>query len=89
MEWESLLADAVKDGCIRELHLRKLPVLKTTSNWRVVEPVGWINHQMKHSMYKGGLVKLNGKLYFVKEKTIQAVEEFIKFTFSKNIRVID
>lgn len=89
MEWESILADAVKDGSIRELHLKKLPVLKTTNNWRKVEPVGWIDHQMKYTHYKGGLVKLNEKLYFVQERTVKAVEEFIKFRFPRKINVID
>ena len=58
MEWEKILADSVKDGVIKELHLRKLPVLKTVDNWKKVELVGWIEHQMKHSYYKGGLSNL-------------------------------
>lgn len=88
MEWQSLLSDAVKDGNIRELHLGKLPVLKTTNNWRLVKPIGWVDHQMKHSHYRGGLVKLNDKLYFVQEGTIKAIEEFISFSFPKRINVI-
>ena len=37
MEWEKILADSVRDGVIKELHLRKLPVLKTVDNWKKVE----------------------------------------------------
>ena len=29
MEWENILKDAVHDGTIRELYLKKIPVLKT------------------------------------------------------------
>jgi len=89
MEWEKILADSVQNGTIRELHLRKLPVLKTTTNWRKVEPVGLVEHQMKHTYYKGGLVKLNGKLYFVQERTLKAVQEFIQLNFKSKISVIE
>lgn len=88
MEWEKILVDSVKDGVIRELHLRKLPVLKTVDNWKKVEPVGWIDYQMKHAYYKGGLVKLNGKLYFVQDKTIKALQEFIEWKFPLKIQVV-
>lgn len=87
MEWERILADSVKDGVMKELHLRKLPVLKQVDNWRKVELVGWIDHQMKHTYYKGGLVKLNGKLYFVQDKTIKALQEFMNWNFPVKIRV--
>jgi len=87
MEWERILSEAVKDGQIKELHLAKLPVLKTTTNWKKVELVGWIDHQMKHSYYKGGLVKLNGKLYFVQDKTIRALQEFMDWDFPGKILV--
>ena len=49
MEWEKILADSVRDGVIKELHLRKLPVLKAVDNWKKVELVGWIDHQMKYT----------------------------------------
>jgi len=88
MEWEKILVDSVKDGTIKELYLRKLPVLRTVDNWKKVELVGTVDHQMKHTYYKGGLVKLNGKLYFVQDKTIKALEEFMKWDFPKKIVVL-
>lgn len=88
MEWESILSDAVRDGQIRELHLRKLPILKTTTNWRKVELLGWVDHHMKYTHYRGGLVKLNGKLFFVQERTINALQEFMDWKFPKRINVI-
>ena len=87
MEWERILADAVKDGRIKELYLRKLPILKTTTNWKRVELVGWIDHQMKYTHYKGGLVRLNDKLYFVQDKTIRALQEFMDWNFPRKITV--
>lgn len=88
MQWESILSEAVKDGMIRELHLRKLPVLKTTNNWKEVEMVGWVDFQMKHAHYKGALAKLNGKLYFVREQTINALRGYINWKISSKIRVM-
>jgi hypothetical protein len=88
MEWEKLLADSVIDGRIRELHLKKIPVLKTCNNWKDVQAIGWVDYRMKYSYYKGGLVKLNGKLYFVPEKVINALSEYINWKFPRRIDVI-
>lgn len=87
MEWEYILADAVKDGKIRELYLSKLPVLKTTSNWKKVELVGWVDHQLKYTHYRGALVRLNEKLYFVREATVNALQEFLKWKAKNKIEV--
>ncbi len=88
MEWETILSDTVKDGKIRELHLSRIPVLKTCNNWKNVKPIGWIDHEMTHSHYKGGLVKFNEKIYFVKESTFNAINQYIKFRFLQLIEVI-
>lgn len=88
MEWEKVLVDSVKDGVIKEIHLKKLPVLKSVDNWRNVELIGWVEHQMKHTYYKGGLVKVNGKLYFVQDRTIKALQEFMDWNFPAKIKVI-
>ncbi len=88
MEWDSILDDAVQNGQIRELYLKRVPVLKTCDNWKKVEPVGWVDHRTSLAYYKGGLVKLKGKLYFVSDKTIDALAEFINFKFKSRIEVI-
>ncbi|HNR90411.1 MAG TPA: hypothetical protein PKM65_18890 [Spirochaetota bacterium] len=88
MEWEKVLANAVQDGRIRELHLRKIPRLKTCANWREVEPIGWIDYKMRFAHYKGGIVKLNSKIYFVTEQTLNALSEFISIKFKTTLAVI-
>jgi hypothetical protein len=88
VEWDAILQDAVQDGHIRELYLKKIPVLKTCDNWRKVEPVGWVDHRTNLAYYKGGLVKLKGRMYFVSDKTIDALAEFISFKFKSRIDVI-
>lgn len=88
MEWEKILVDSIVDGTIRELYLKKIPMLKTCDNWREVEPLGWIDYPMKFSHYKGSLVKLRGRIYFVPEKTINALSEFINWKFPRQIQVV-
>ena len=88
MEWETILADSVENGTIKELYLKKIPVLKTCDNWKNVEPIGWIDHRMKLSYYKGGLVKLMGKIYFVTETTIKALSPYMDWKFKLRIEVI-
>jgi hypothetical protein len=85
---DKISANAVKDGSIRELYLSKVPVLKTIDNWKSVELVGWIDHKFKLSHYEGGLVKLNNSLYFVKEATIKALQEYMDWKFPLTIKVI-
>lgn len=88
MDWDTIIEDVVKDSEIRELYLKKVPVLKTCDNWKKVEPVGWIDHRTRLAYYKGGLVKLTGRMYFVSDKTIAALSEYITFKFRKRIQVI-
>jgi hypothetical protein len=88
MEWETILSDAVQNGKIRELHLSKIPVLKTTTNWKRVELLGWVDHQLKYTHYRGALVKLNDKLFFVKENTVQALQQYVNWKTKNMIQVI-
>lgn len=88
MEWEIILADSVKNGTIKELYLKKIPVLRTCNNWKDVEPIGWVDHRMKFSHYKGGLVKLGEKLFFVQEKTINALRPFLELKFHQKVQIL-
>jgi len=88
MEWEIYLKDSVQEGKIRELHLKKIPTLKTCNNWKEVKPIGWVDHEMKYSHYKGALVKLHDKIFFVTDKTIDALSPYMKFKIPQVIEVI-
>lgn len=89
MEWEKLLRNSVQDGKIKELYLRKIPVLKNCENWKNVEPLGYVDHKGKYAHYKGMLVKLKDSIYFVNEKTIEALDKYINWQKSKKISVYD
>ena len=87
-EIDKISSNAVINGSIRELYLSKVPVLKTIDNWKSLELIGWIDHKFKLTHYKGGLVKLNNSLYFVREQTIKALQEYMTWKFPLTIKVI-
>ena len=87
MQWEKILADAVNNGKIRELHLSKVPSLKTVENWDMVKPIGLVDHRTKHAHYKGALVKYNGNIYFVSDGKIDALSQWINWKFPITIKV--
>ncbi|MDY6933465.1 MAG: hypothetical protein SVZ03_04485 [Spirochaetota bacterium] len=89
MEWENLLSDTIVDGKIRELYLKKIPVLRTCNNWKEVEPIGWVDHKMSLSHYKGGLVRLGDKIFFVKDITINALSAYMEWKFPQKIEVTE
>lgn len=89
MEWEKILKDAVKDNAIKELHLRKVPSLKTVEDWNRVLELGLIEHQTKFAMYKGALVKYGDRLFFVTQERLDAVAPFRKWNFKAKIKVTD
>ena len=89
MEWERILKDSVKDGSIRELHLRKVPVLKTCENWGDVHEIGLINHQTKYAHYKGVLVKYGERLFYVSEERMQALAPYRQWKAKNHIKVTE
>lgn len=89
MSWDYVLKDAVKDNAIRELHLKKVPTLKTCEDWKKVVEIGLIDHKTKYAHYKGALVKLGESLYFVDEKVLDAISPFRTWSFKQKIKVTD
>lgn len=89
MEWERILRDAVQDNCIKELHLRRVPTLKTADDWNKVVEVGLVDHKTKYAHYKGALVKYGDRLYFASQERLDAVGQFRKWNFKNKIKVID
>lgn len=89
MDWDYILRDAVKDGSIKELHLRKIPSLKTVDDWTKVQEVGLVDHRTKYAHYKGALVKYGERLYFVAEQRLEAIAPFRPWNFKVKIKVTD
>lgn len=88
-KYEEILRNSVVDNKIKAEHLRHIPKLKTCDRWHDVIFLGRVNHKFKHSHYDGGLVKLNGKIYYINAKQIQSIVSFTKWNTSNIINVID
>ncbi|HPO50232.1 MAG TPA: hypothetical protein PLO89_07920 [Spirochaetota bacterium] len=86
---EEVLRNAVADNKIKASHLKHLPQLKTCDSWSQAVFLGRVSFKFKYSEYEGGLIKLNGKLYYINQKQIQAVSSFVKWNTSRYIDVID
>ena len=89
MEWEKVLRNAVQGNSIKELHLRKVPTLKTADDWNKVIEVGLVDHKTKYAHYKGGLVKYGDRLFFVSDERIDAIAQFRKWSFKTKIKITD
>ena len=89
MEWEKVLREAVKDNSIKELHLRKVPSLKTCEDWNKVTEVGKVDHKTKYAHYKGGLVKYGDRLFFVSDERLEALAPYRSWEFKIKIKVTD
>lgn len=89
MEWEKVLRDAVQNGTIKELYLKKIPSLKTCDDWKKVQEIGLVDHKTKYAHYKGALVKYGERLYFVNEQRIEAIAPYRVWNFKSVIKVTD
>lgn len=87
VEWDKLLRNSVQEGRIKELHLRKIPVLKNCENWKNVEPLGYVDYRGKFTQYKGMLVMLKDRIYFVTDKTMDALSGYIDWKMKTKIDV--
>ncbi len=50
--------------------------------------LGWVDHQLKYTHYRGALVKLNHKLFFVRESTIKALQQYMNWKVKNIIEVV-
>lgn len=88
MEWDRILKDCVNDGQLRELHLKKIPSLKTCDDWNRVEEVGLVDFKTKHAHYKGGIVKYGERIFYVNEARLEAVSSYRKWNFKRKLKVV-
>ncbi len=89
IQWSHVLRDCIKDNSVRELHLRKIPVLKNCKNWKDVKEIGGIDHKTKYAHYKGLLVRYANEIYYLSEEKMQALEPFRSWDRRTNITVTE
>ena len=89
LRWQDLLRNSVKNETIKASSLRKIPQLKACPYWDRAIFLGRISHRVQFANYEGGLVKYNGRIYYVNMSQIEALHSFVHWDMKKRISVIE
>lgn len=89
IKWQEILRDCVKENTIKSIHLRKIPKLLTCEHWDKATFLGRVSHTFAHSKLDGGLIKYEGRIYYINIKQISALISYIKWPTHKYLKVID
>jgi len=88
-KWQDMLRNSVSNEAIRASSLRRIPQLKACPFWDRAEFLGRISHKVKVANYDGGLVKYDGRIYYVNRSQIEALSSYIRWDLKKQITVIE
>jgi hypothetical protein len=88
-KWQDLLRNSVSKESIRASTLRRIPQMKDCPFWDRAVFLGRISHRVKVANYDGGLVKYDGRIYYVNRSQIEALQGFVHWDLKKNIAVMD
>jgi len=89
LKWQGFLRDSVKNETIKSSILRKIPQLKACPYWDRAVFLGTISHRLRFANYDGGLVKYNGRIYYVNRSQIEALRGFVHWDKRKHITVVE
>jgi hypothetical protein len=88
-KWQDLLRNSVSKESIRASSLRRIPQMKDCPFWDRAVFLGRISHRVTVANYDGGLVKYDGRIYYVNRSQIEALQGFVHWDLRKNIEVMD
>jgi hypothetical protein len=88
-KWQDLLKNAVSKETIKASNLRRIPQLKACPYWDRAVFLGRISYRVPVANYDGGLVKYDGRIYYVNRSQIEALRAFVHWDLRKNITVIE
>jgi hypothetical protein len=89
IKWQELLKNSIKGDTITASRLRKIPHLKSCPYWDQAEFVGRVSYRLPFANYEGGLVKYDGRLYYVNRAQIQALSPYVRWNLRKVVTVMD
>lgn len=81
------IALIVSQGRIPIRKLKSLPALRNC-NWKKVRPLCLIEHSSLITDYKGALVELDERLYFVSRETLAALQKELDWQFPRTVAVV-
>ena len=88
-KWQDILRNSVTGEVIRASNLRRIPQLKACPFWDRAIFLGRISYRVKVANYDGGLVKYDGRIYYVNRSQIEALRGFVHWDLRKTISVTD
>ena len=88
-KWQDVLRDSVHKETIKASNLRHIPQLKACPFWDRAVFLGTISHRTKVANYDGGLVKYDGRIYYVNRSQIEALQSYVRWNRRKKITVIE
>ncbi|MGA2379767.1 MAG: hypothetical protein ABSG85_10725 [Spirochaetia bacterium] len=88
-KWQDILRNSVTGEVIRASNLRRIPQLKACPFWDRAIFLGRISYRVKVANYDGGLVKYDGRIYYVNRSQIEALRSFVHWDLRKNITVME
>ncbi len=87
-KWQDVLSNSVHKETIKASNLRHIPQLKSCPFWDRAVFLGRILHRTPVANYDGGLVKYDGRIYYVNRSQIEALRAFVRWNPRKTITVI-
>lgn len=73
---------------IQAKFLQHIPKIKDCENWQKAEFLGRVKHDFKLTKMDGGLVRYNGKIYYINVNQIMVLANMYKWNTGKSITVI-
>ena len=87
------MLNAIKEvkntGKISSKLLAHIQKLKDCENWGQAVFLGQINYALKFSKLDGGLIEVNGNMYYINSAQLQFIAKEWKWNTSKNIIVTE
>jgi hypothetical protein len=88
-KWQDLLRNSVSKESIKAGNLRKIPQLKACPYWDRAVFLGRISYKTPVANYDGGLVKYDGRIYYVNRSQIDALQSFVHWDLKKTVSVLE
>lgn len=86
--WDEILKNSVVDNQIQSTHLEHMPKMSDCPSWQNAEFLGRVKHSFKYTTFDGGLVRWNGKIYYINSRQLMALSGIYKWNTGNMIRVI-
>jgi hypothetical protein len=89
IKWQEYLNHSIKNGTLKAAELRRIPVLRSCPYWDRAEYLATVYYKAPFCIFDGGLVRYDGRLYYVTKAQIRALAPWVKWNLDKTVAIID